>query len=245
EEVLVAVAARAVPDEHPAQRYQPGPRPVPVAGAAGGLHPPRAAAVPADRQPAEAAPPFDGLAGPGQGAALDPRPAPAGVARGRLVQVGVGVQLADQRQAGAVAVAEAGDRVGAVARVADEQEGATGEAQQQQSQQPAHQLRRGAVGPPPLAVVLGAAVQVHQDRQGPGAGGERQADQDGQDDPLVAVPPSRVGLARTDGVAVPGLAVDPAAGVAVDGVVADQGDAAVGDDVPQEEAAQQASQADA
>src|SRR5688572_582102 len=58
----------------------------------------RADRVPADRLPPEPAPPGDDLPGLGQLAALDPRAAVAAVARRRLEQVGVGVQLADQRQ---------------------------------------------------------------------------------------------------------------------------------------------------
>jgi hypothetical protein len=87
------------------------------------------------------------------------------------------VQLADQRQTSAVAVDEAGDLMGAVAGVADEDEGTLGEAKQQQPQEPAHESGRGPVRAPAPAVVLGTAVQVHQYGQGPGAPGEREADQ--------------------------------------------------------------------
>jgi len=44
-----------------------------------------------------------------------------------------------------------------------------------------------------------------------------------------------VGVGRADGVAVPGLAVDRAAGVTVHGVVADEHDRAVRDDVVEQE----------
>jgi len=46
-------------------------------------------------------------------------------------------------------VAEAGDFVGAVGRVADKHEPARGEADQHQPQQATHELGGRAVGPPP------------------------------------------------------------------------------------------------
>src|SRR5205085_11696969 len=129
EEVFVAVRALPVPDEHPPDRHQSPAGLVPVAGALGRLYPAGTAAVPGDRPPAEAPPPGDRLARLGQAAALDPRPALAPVARRRLEQVGVGVELADQGQARAMPPGEAGHLVGAVAGVADEEERAAGEAQ--------------------------------------------------------------------------------------------------------------------
>jgi hypothetical protein len=139
-------------------------------------------------------------------------------------------------------MAESGDLVGAVAGVADEEEPAIREPDENQAQQPAHQLRRGPVRPIAAAVVLRRAVQVDQDRQRPGSGGEGEADQDREDDPLVAVPPSRVAVSGAHRVAVAGLAVDLLAGVAVDGVVADQDDSPLGHQVVQEEPCEGAAQ---
>ena len=155
------------------------------------------------------------------------------------------MQLAHQRQPVAVPVAEAGDLVRAVAAVADEDEAPVGDAHQHQAEQSAHDLGRGAVRPAALRVVLGRAVEVHQDRQRPGACGEGEADEDGEGDPLVAVTPDGVGVAAADRVAVAGLAVDLTAGVAVHGVVTDQHDRPVGDEGVQQQAGQRAAQAEA
>lgn len=156
-----------------------------------------------------------------QALALHPRPALARVGRRRLEQVGVGAELADQREAGAVVVAEAGDLMRAVARIADEHEGTAGETDQEQAQEPAHELGGRAVRPLAESVVLLGAVQVHQHWQGPGAGGEGKLDQYGEHDPLVPVAPGGVRLGGPDRVAMAGLAVDALALVAVHRVVAD------------------------
>ena len=137
-----------------------------------------------------------------------------------------------------MAVAEPGDLVGAVTGVADEDEPAAGEADQHQSEEPAQQLGRGPVRTPPPSIILLRVVQVDQHRQGPGAGSEGEADQHGQDDPPVPVSPGGVAVGGADRFAVPGLAVDHLAGVAVDGVVADEDDRAIGDQVAEYEAGQ-------
>ena len=67
-------------------------------------------------------------------------PADAIVRPRRVERVGLGVELADERRAGAVPAAEAGDLVGAVGRVAGEHEPAAGHADQEQPQQAAHDL---------------------------------------------------------------------------------------------------------
>jgi hypothetical protein len=126
--------------------------------------------------------------------------------------------------------------VRAVAGVADQDEATVGEPPQQQPHQPAQQLRRRAVRPATLAILLGGAVQINQHRQGPQPGGEREADQHGQDDPLMAVTPSGEGVAGAYRVAVPGLAIDLLALMAIDGVVADEGDGSGGEPVADEEA---------
>jgi hypothetical protein len=78
------------------------------------------------------------------------------------VQIGIGVQLADQREPTAVTLAEAGNRVAAVTGIADKDEGALGKPQQHQTQQPAHQLGRRAMRTFPFLILLGAAVEIHQ-----------------------------------------------------------------------------------
>ena len=141
--------------------------------------------------------------------------------------------------------AEAGDLVGAVPGVPGVDEAATGDPHQEQPQQAAQDLGVRAVGAAAGEVVGLAAAQIDEHGQRPGAGGEGEADQDGEDDPLVAVPPGGEGVGRADGVAVPGLAVHRAAGVAADGVVADEqhrrvggqaGDDQPGQGAPQREA---------
>lgn len=64
-----------------------------------------------------------------------------------------------------------------------------------------------------------------------------EAAQDGQHDPLVAVAPGGVTVAGADRVAVPGLTVDLAAGVALDRVVAYQCDRPIVGHEPQDEPA--------
>ena len=108
-----------------------------------------------------------------------------------------------------------------------------------------HQLGRRLVRPAAFLVVLRGAVQGDQHGQGPGPAGEGEADQDGQDDPLVPPAPGGVAVAGADRVAVAGLAMDLPAGVLGDGVVADQADAALGPEVPEDEAGQEGGQGQA
>jgi hypothetical protein len=79
-----------------------------------------------------------------------------------------------------------------------------------------------------LPVFLLGPVQRHQQGQRPGPGGEGEADEHRQDDPLV--PPAERGerVGGADGVAMAALAVDVGAGVLGDGVVASQRDGAFG-----------------
>jgi len=92
------------------------------------------------------------------------------------------------------------------------------------------------------AVVLLGAVQGDQDRQGPAAAREGEADQEGHHDPLVPPAEGGVGVRRADGVAVPRLAVDVLAPVFVHGVVAGQEDRAVGQQVFDDPAGQELGQ---
>src|SRR5579875_1380649 len=96
--------------------------------------------------------------------------------------------------------------------------------------------------PPAAAVLVLGAVEVHQHGEGPGGVGPREAYEDGEDDPSMAPPPGGVGVAGADRVAVPCLAVDLAAGVAVDGVVADQDHRPLGGEPAEDEARQGAAQ---
>ena len=72
------------------------------------------------------------------------------------------------------------------------------------------------------SVVVLAAIQIDQNGQRPGSRGEGELHQNGEDHPFVAVSPSGVGMRRTDRIAVSGLGVNGASGVAIDGVVADE-----------------------
>ena len=69
-------------------------------------------------------------AGLGEPLALDARPSLTGVRRRRGEEVGVGMEFADECQAVAVAVAEAGDFMASIGGIAGEDEGAIGEADQ-------------------------------------------------------------------------------------------------------------------
>src|SRR5665213_1510666 len=148
--------------------YGGGQRPVRLASGAGCWY--KAGAVPRDRLLAQTRRLSDGLTGLGQASAFDAWSAFAGVGRRRLEQVGVGVQLADQRQPVAATVGEASDLVRTVAGVADEHKGAVGEPAQHQTQQSDHELGGGAVGTTAGLVVRRRAVQIDQYGQGPRAG---------------------------------------------------------------------------
>src|SRR5262245_4226839 len=130
--------------------------------------------------------------------------------------------------------------MGAVAAVADEDEGTVREPAQDEAQQPLYLLGRGVVAAVLVAVEFGRAAQGDEDGQRPRAGGEGEADQDRQGDPLVAVAEGGVRVAGADRVTVSGLAVNLAAPVLTDGIVADEGDGPGRDQMPQEEARQQA-----
>jgi len=60
----------------------------------------------------------------------------------------------------------------------------------------------------------------------------------------VAVPPGGVAVAGADRITVAGLAVDESPGMAVDGVIADQGDGLVGRDHGQDDPSELAGQAE-
>jgi hypothetical protein len=108
--------------------------------------------------------------------------------------------------------------MGAVGRIAHEDEAALGQGSHPEPQEPDGPLGRGPVAVPLLAVEFGRAVEGDRDRQGPGAGSERGADQDGRHDPAVAVPPGGGGVREADGVAVAGRAVNRLTGVGLNRV---------------------------
>ena len=120
--------------------------------------------------------------------------------------------------------------------VSDEDEPAAGEPAEHQPQQPERLPGRRAMATLRATVVGRVAVQGDEHRQGPGPDGEGKADQDGEDDPLVAVAPGGEGVRGSERVAMPGLAEDVLAGVGEDRVVADQDHFGVGrqqgDDAP-------------
>lgn len=131
---------------------------------------------------------------------------------------------------------------GAVAGVADEDEPPVREHWQHGAQQRGHDLcwraLRAVAGP----VGLLRAVEVHEHRQGPGAGGPGETDERGQDDPPAAVPPGGVAVGRAARVAVAGLAMDLSPGVSLHYFVSDQGDGAVVEHVGQDEPAEASGQ---
>ena len=236
--VLVPVRALEVAGVGPADRDQPVAGLVPVPRPGDDRHPSGPAAVPPDGDPTAPAGRLDRLARLGPALPLDPRPPVAAGGRRGREEARLGVELADQREPAAMAAEEAGDLVAAVARVADEGESAAGAADHEGAEQPAHEPGRGPVRPPAEPVVLLGAVQVHEHRQGAGPGGEGEAGEHRQHDPAMAVLPGGVGARGADRVAVPGLAVDLAARVAVDGVIPDQGHRPVRDQMGEDGAGQ-------
>jgi hypothetical protein len=101
------------------------------------------------------------------------------------------------------------------------------------------------VGSVAFPVVFLGAVEVDEDRQGPRARGEGEADEDREDDPLMAVASSGVGVRGPNGVPMTGLAVNRPPGVPVDGVVADQGHGTFGEKAVEQETNQATSQMEA
>src|SRR5262249_27253225 len=89
------------------------------------------------------------------------------------------------------------------------------------------------------------AVQDDQHGQGPGPGGEGEAHQDGQHDPLVAPTPGGITVRGADRVAVAALAPDLLALVRADGVVGHLQAQGPGAQADQNQAAEGGSQAQA
>lgn len=81
-----------------------------------------------------------------------------------------------------------------------------------------------------LLVLVFGLVQGHEEGQGPGTGSEGEADENGEDDPLVSPAESGEGVRGANGIAVAPLAKDTSAGVFTDGVIADELDGTVGDE---------------
>jgi len=158
--------------------------------------------------------------------------------RGGLVQLGIGVEPADQGQMAAVPVGEAGQGMRPVAAAAGEDEPAAGGPMDQDGQQLPHQLAGRLVPTAMFTVPLGGPIQGHQHGQRPGARREGELDQHGQDDPLVPPPPGGIAVRRADRVAVAALAVDLRAAVLIDGIVAGQRDGLAGGDAAKDGAGQ-------
>ena len=133
--------------------------------------------------------------------------------RRRSIHIGVGVEVTDQRQVLAMAMGEAGQRMGAKAAVPGKHQFSLGKPVDQHGQHLPHQLRRRLVPPPMLAIPFRRAIQRDQDRQRPGTVAERELNQDRQDDPLVSPTVRRIGMGGTHGIAMTGLAINVLAAV--------------------------------
>jgi hypothetical protein len=132
------------------------------------------------------------------------------------------VELAGQVQPPPAPRRKFGHLAAAEARVAGEAERPAGGPPEHQARQQPHQLGRGPVGQPALAVVLLGAAQGDRGRQRPGPLREGEAGEHGPGDPLV--PPAPGGVAAAAGrAAAARLGVGLPAGVLGGGVVARQG----------------------
>jgi hypothetical protein len=238
------VCAAQVTDEHPADQDQPFPRLVPVARTADGFHVAPPAAVPGHVQPGAS------RAGHRLLRRRQLGPLLAGPARRflaldhgrRLIQPGVFVELADQAQPAAPVPGEAGRLVRVVVAVSGQHETPLPLPTEQRTTQLPQQVLRCLVPFASLEVVLLAAVQRHQQRQGPRPFGEGQADQHGQHHPLVAPAEGSERVAGADRVAVAGLAEDLVAWVFGDRVVTGQQDTAFRHEVVKDPTAKAAGQ---
>ena len=90
------------------------------------------------------------------------------------------------------------------------------------------QFRRCLVPSPLPAVLFLGLIQGHQQGQGPSARGERQADQQGQHDPLVSPAECRERVGGADRVAMTALAIDLGTGMLRDGIITRQFDDILG-----------------
>ena len=237
EEVLGAMRAAFVLDVDPTHGHQAFPRAIPLPTTADHGDVASPAAVPGHIQPL---PP--GLAGDDvlrrrlfvPFAAWPARLLLAGHSGWRGIQGGVGIEAADQAQPPPMTGGEACQVVAGEVAIGGADEVPLGEPMAQHGQQLPQQFRGRFVPPAVLSVPLFGAIQGGQDRQGPGADGEGERHQDGQNHPLVPPAKGGVGVRRAHGVAVPRLAVNVLAFVFGHGVVARQGHGAVGQPVTQD-----------
>ena len=225
-----------IADEDPAERDQPLAAVIPVGRGGHHLDVAPAAAVPGDiagRPVRRSGRRHGGLRG-GQLLPLRARPMGgplAGDQRRGCIQLGVRDEPADQRQSAAMPVREPCHLMAAIAAITGQREMAVREPVQEHGHQTAEQLSGGPVPSPMLLIPLPASIQRDRHGEGPGTVGEREADQDCQDDPLVAPAIGGVAVGRADRVAVAPLAVDVGAAMLVDGVIAGQRDGARRDPV--------------
>ena len=127
-----------------------------------------------------------------------------------LEQVGVGVELADELQPPGMGRGQLGQLVRRVIAVGGADERSVGEPADQDAEHLRQQIHRRLVRPlgnPVGRLVLGSIQGRHQ-RQGPAPAAEGEADQHGQDDPLVPPTIGRERVSGADRVAVTALAVD-------------------------------------
>ena len=132
-------------------------------------------------------------------------------------------ELADPGEPVAVAEGESGDLVSIKVRVADDGKAAARAAEQEQGEQSAQLIGWACEA---VACAVGCrwrGSRAWRARTDPVSAGERELDYDRRDDPLVSALPGGRREAGADRVASAGFAVDVPSGMAVDGVVADQG----------------------
>src|SRR5262249_50586038 len=160
---------------------------------------------------------------------FDARAIVATVGRWQLVQVGVGVELADQAQPAVLLAASPGTEacqfVRGVVAVACQHEGPLPEPAQQHTAELSQQVVWCLVPASSLLVVLLAAIQGDQQWQGPLPLCEGEADQHAQHHPLVTPAEGGERVRGADRVSMASFAEDLVARVLIDGVVTSQKDA--------------------
>ena len=227
--------AAQVVDKHPADRNQALAGLEPMPHAADDFDLARAAAIPFHRQPHALFSARDKLFRRRKFVPFLARTAAFSVPlRGRRrVKIGVGIKAADQRDACASARTETGQRVRVEIAVATENKMPVREPAQHHREHLAHQFGRCLVTTAVLFVPFRGTVQHDHNRQRPRARRKWKLNENGQHHPFVSPAVSRVGMRRTNGVAMTTLAVNLFALVSVDRVVAGEINGALGNPVLQ------------
>lgn len=227
DEVLIMVSFGQVADEDPSHRNQRSTVLVPVTCPGNDLYS-AATSIPSDFQAVTLHRACDYLLRDGESLPLDSRTPLAGVIWRRGHRVGIGVQLADERQSPGIMDRQLSQVIDGVVAVGGADKPSIWESTDQHQEHLAQQFRPCFV-PSSLPVVLFLQlIQGHKQGQSSPASGEQEADQQRQHDPLVSPAECRERVSGADRVAMMALPIDLAPGMLRNGIIARQFDNVVG-----------------